>query len=52
MRRPPLPVLVTPLIRRVGWHVRRVAGQLDRRFFLTLGQGIVGFVLVAAILSA
>ena len=45
-----LPVLASPLIRRVAWHVRRVGGQLDRRFFLTLAQGIVGFVLVAAIL--
>ena len=45
-----LPVIASPIIRRVSWHVRRVAGQLDRRFFLTLAQGIVGFVLVAAIL--
>ena len=43
-------MLATPLIRRVAWHVRRVGGQLDRRFFLTLAEGIVGFVLVAAIL--
>ena len=35
----PLPVLATPLIRRVVWHVRRVGGQLDRRFFLTLAAG-------------
>ena len=45
-----LPVLASPLIRRVAWHIRRVGGQLDRRFFLTLAEGIVGFVLVAAIL--
>ena len=38
------------MIRRVAWHARRVAGQLDRRFFLTLAQGLVGVVLVAAIL--
>ena len=37
-------------IRRVAWHIRRVGGQLDRRFFLTLAEGIVGFVLVAAVL--
>ena len=41
--------LASPLIRRVGWHVKRVAGQLDRRFFLNLAQGIIGFVLIAAI---
>jgi voltage-gated potassium channel len=45
-----MPLLASPLIRRVAWHVRRVGGQLDRRFFLTLAEGIVGFVLIAAIL--
>jgi voltage-gated potassium channel len=44
----PRPVLATPLIRRVVWHVRRVAGQLDRRFVLTLAEGIVVFVAIAA----
>ena len=32
------------------WHVQRMRGQLDRRFFLSLAQGIIGFVLVAAVL--
>jgi voltage-gated potassium channel len=32
------------------WHVQRMRGQLDRRFFLSLAQGIIGFVLAAAIL--
>lgn len=50
MSRLHLPNLTSPIIRRVTWHVRRVTGQLDRRFFLTLAEGIVGFVLVAAIL--
>lgn len=45
-----LPILASPLIRRVAWHVRRVGGQLDRRFFLSLAQGILAFVAVAAIL--
>jgi len=45
-----LPTLASPIVRRVAWHVRRVAGQLDRRFFLTLAEGIIGFVLVAAVL--
>ena len=49
LRRLRLP-LASPLIRRVAWHVRRVAGQLDRRFFVTLAQGIVAFVAIAAIL--
>ncbi len=52
LRRPhlALPLLVSPIIRRVAWHVRRVGGQVDRRFFLTLAQGIVGVVLIAALL--
>lgn len=45
-----LPLLTSPLVRRVAWHVRRVGGQIDRRFFLTLAQGIVAFVAIAAIL--
>lgn len=40
----------SPIVRRVVWHVRRVAGQLDRRFFVGLLQGIAAIVLVAALL--
>ena len=51
MRRPSLALpLVSPIVHRVAWHIRRVAGQLDRRFFLTLAEGIVGFVFIAAVL--
>ena len=48
----PLPtaVLATPLIRRVVWHLRRVTGQLDRRFFLSLAEGILILVAIAAVL--
>jgi voltage-gated potassium channel len=45
-----LPVLDTPFVRRVLWHLGRMRSQLDRRFFLSLAQGIVGFVLASAIL--
>ena len=45
-----LPVLDTPLVRRLLWHLGRMRSQLDRRFFLSLAQGIIGFVLAAAIL--
>ena len=31
----PAPVIASPIIRRVAWHLRRVSGQLDRRFFIT-----------------
>jgi voltage-gated potassium channel len=39
-----------PLLRRVAWYGRRVAGQLDRRFFLTLATGALAFVVAAAAL--
>ena len=45
-----VPILTSPIIRRVAWHIRRVGGQLDRRFFITLGEGILGIVAIAAIL--
>ncbi len=32
------------------WHLNRMRGQLDRQFFLSLAQGIIGFVFVAAVL--
>jgi voltage-gated potassium channel len=54
MRRPRLPrslsLFDAPLIRRVLWHLGRMRGQLDRRFFISLAQGIIGFVLAAAVL--
>ena len=52
MPRPPIPipVVASPIIRRVAWHIRRVGGQLDRRFFISLTEGIIIIVAVAAIL--
>jgi voltage-gated potassium channel len=50
MARIPLPNVASPFVRRIAWHIRRVAGNFDRRFFLTLAEGIVGFVFVAALL--
>jgi voltage-gated potassium channel len=32
------------------WHVNRMRSQLDRKFFLNLAEGIIGFVLIAAVL--
>ena len=37
-----------PILRRLAWYGRRVSGQADRRFFLSLGLGAFGFVVVAA----
>lgn len=45
-----LPFLDSPVVRRVAWHVKRMVGQLDKRFFMSLAQGIIGFVLAAAVL--
>ena len=52
MRRLPVPSrsLAVPLIRRVAWHVRRVSGQLDRRFFLTVLPGVLLILVTAALL--
>ncbi len=46
----PVPVLASPIIRRVAWHIRRVGGQLDRRFFISLGEGILVIVAICALL--
>ena len=45
-----IPLLATPLIRRVAWHVRRVGRQLDRRFFLSVAEGILILVVIATLL--
>ena len=44
------PLFSSPLIRRVGWHLSRVRGAIDRRFFVQLLGGAFVLVLVAAAL--
>ncbi|MBA2720303.1 MAG: TrkA family potassium uptake protein [Chloroflexi bacterium] len=44
------PLFSSPLIRRVGWHLSRVRGAVDRRFFLQLLGGAFVLVLIAAAL--
>ena len=44
-----IPILATPLIRRIAWHVRRIGGQFDRRLVLTLLEGTVAFLLIIAV---
>lgn len=39
MSRLALPFVMSPLMRRVIWHLHRVGGQMDRRLFFSLGQG-------------
>jgi voltage-gated potassium channel len=43
-------IFATPQIRRLLWYSRRAQKSLDRRFFLSLGAGILLFVGIAAIL--
>src|SRR3954453_6917255 len=42
--------LAAPMLRRLAWYGRRVATQLDRRFFATPPAGAFAFVLAAAVL--
>ncbi len=44
------PLFSSPLIRRVGWHLSRVRGAVDRRFFGQLIAGALVLVLIAAAL--
>ncbi len=44
------PLFSSPLLRRVGWHLSRVRGAVDRRFFLQLLGGAFILVLIAAAL--
>jgi len=46
----PIPILATPLVRRIVWHIRRIGGQLDRRFFIALAEGILVIVAIGAVL--
>ena len=43
-------LLANPTVRRVAWHLRRVRGQIDRRFFLSLAEGALALVALAALL--
>ncbi len=47
--RPLKALLAAPLIRRLGFHARRVRGQLDGHFLTSVLTIVIGFVLVSAI---
>src|SRR5918995_427582 len=47
--RPLQSILAAPFMRRIGFHARRLGGQMDRHFFSSLLTAIIGFVVVAAI---
>jgi voltage-gated potassium channel len=53
-RRPVIPrplqaIFATPFLRRVGFHARRIGGEMDRHFFTSLLTAVVGFVVIAAV---
>jgi voltage-gated potassium channel len=43
-------LFVAPIFRRLGFHARRIGGQLDRHFFTALLTAVVAFVLIASLL--
>ena len=48
MQRFLLPLFSSPVFRRLGWHIARVRGAVDRRFFGQLLLGAFVLVLIAA----
>ena len=49
MSNPLRSLFAAPLFQRLGFHARRIGGQLDRHFFTALLAGVIGFVVIAAI---
>ena len=47
--RPLQAIFATPFLRRIGFHARRIGGQMDRHFFSSLLTAVIGFVVVAAV---
>ena len=43
-------LFVAPIFRRLGFHAKRIGGQLDRHFFTSLLTAVVAFVLLASLL--
>ena len=42
-------LFAAPLLRRIGFHARRIGSQVDRHFFTSLLTAVIAFVVVAAI---
>ncbi len=49
MSRPLQALFTAPLIRRIGFHARRIGGQMDRHFFASLLTAVIAFVALSAI---
>ena len=47
--RPLQAFFASPFLRRIGFHARRIGGEMDRHFFSSLLTAVIGFVVVAAI---
>ena len=42
-------VFAAPLLRRIGFHAKRIGGQMDRHFFTSLLSAVIGFVVLSAV---
>ncbi len=42
-------LFAAPFLRRIGFHARRIGGQMDRHFFGSLLTAITGFVILTAV---
>jgi voltage-gated potassium channel len=42
-------LFAAPFLRRVGFHAKRIGGQMDRHFFTSLLTAVIGFVVIAAV---
>lgn len=49
LTRPFQAIFAAPFLRRVGFHARRIGGEMDRHFFTSLLTAVIGFVVVAAL---
>jgi voltage-gated potassium channel len=49
VRNPLTALFAAPVFRRIGFHAKRIGGQMDRHFFTSLLTAIVGFVVFAAL---
>jgi voltage-gated potassium channel len=43
-------LFVAPIFRRIGFHAKRISGQLDRHFFTSLLTAVAAFVVIASLL--
>jgi voltage-gated potassium channel len=49
VRNPLRALFAAPLLRRIGFHAKRIGGQMDRHFFTSLLTAVIGFVVVATV---